>query len=154
MNTAPEYGTAVCYNAETYRTVGFSFEFGGLVDGEQTKDDLMVQILEFFGIEGVWTAIEDEHDRPDINAAAFPNPFNNEITIRFESQGDEHILVDVIDISGRFIKRLFDSQVSTGIHEVRWDGTSTSGDRVSEGMYFYRVNSESRVASGKMLLLH
>ena len=37
MNNSPSYGAGVSYDAGTYRTVGFSFEFGGLQDGERTK---------------------------------------------------------------------------------------------------------------------
>ncbi len=39
----------VGYNAELYHTIGCSFEFGGLVDGERgTKLELMERIIEFF----------------------------------------------------------------------------------------------------------
>ncbi|MCB2221355.1 MAG: T9SS type A sorting domain-containing protein [Bacteroidetes bacterium] len=51
-NENPEYGVTVAYDEGTYRTVGASYEFGGLSDGSSpsTKEDLMAAYLEFFGV--------------------------------------------------------------------------------------------------------
>jgi len=51
-NSSPSYGVGVAYEAENYRTIGTSFEFGGLSDGAGgTKDDLLTVMLDFFGID-------------------------------------------------------------------------------------------------------
>jgi hypothetical protein len=49
-NTTPVYGTTVCYENVVYKTIGSSFEFGGLADGTGTsvKDSLMRKMLDFF----------------------------------------------------------------------------------------------------------
>ena len=51
-NQSPDYGCAVAYDAGTYKTIGTSFEFGGLTDGTypSTKKELMKKILEFFEV--------------------------------------------------------------------------------------------------------
>jgi PKD repeat protein/uncharacterized protein (DUF2141 family) len=51
-NISPAYGTAVAYDAGTYKTIGASHEFGGLSDGNypSTKENLLLSYLEFFGI--------------------------------------------------------------------------------------------------------
>lgn len=49
-NQSPSYGNGVAYDAGTYKSIGCSFEFGGLVDGGSTKDDLMAVILQFLEI--------------------------------------------------------------------------------------------------------
>lgn len=44
-----EFAGMVAFWGEEYRTIGCSFEFGGLVDGEQgTKEDLMQLMIDFF----------------------------------------------------------------------------------------------------------
>jgi len=52
-NQSPVYGTGVAYDAETYKTIGVSHEFGGLIDGNlpSTKKELMQSYLEFFEVE-------------------------------------------------------------------------------------------------------
>jgi hypothetical protein len=51
-NSSPEYTAAVAYDAGNYKTIGTSFEFAGLTDGTSpsTKDELMQEIIDFFGI--------------------------------------------------------------------------------------------------------
>ena len=51
-NFSPIYNCAVAYNSGYYKTIGASFEFGGLTDGisPSTKTELMNKILEFFEV--------------------------------------------------------------------------------------------------------
>ncbi|MBI5475667.1 MAG: M6 family metalloprotease domain-containing protein [Ignavibacteriales bacterium] len=52
VNPSIGYNTAIAYDQGTYRTIGTSFEFGGLNDGASpsTKTELMTAIMGFFGI--------------------------------------------------------------------------------------------------------
>ncbi|MHC1777685.1 MAG: C25 family cysteine peptidase [Lentimicrobium sp.] len=54
QNASPLYYTAIAYDGGTYKTIGSSFEFGGLQDGanRSVKDSLMLQYINFFGISG------------------------------------------------------------------------------------------------------
>jgi hypothetical protein len=153
MNSSPEYNASVSYDAGTYRTVGSSFEFGGLQDGEKTKDDLMIQILEFFNIQGIWTDVKDNQPGASINVASYPNPFREETVIRFESKAQGRVSLEVYNINGQIINRLLDGQISAGVHEVRWDGSNSSGIRVAEGMYFYRLQAGNDIVSGKLMMM-
>lgn len=51
-NQSPAYNCAVAYNEGNYRTIGTSFELGGLVDGNppSTKTILLDEILDFFNV--------------------------------------------------------------------------------------------------------
>lgn len=48
-NASPQYNLTVAYNGSNYRTIGSSFEFGGLINGtgESTKDSLMYKYINF-----------------------------------------------------------------------------------------------------------
>jgi PKD repeat protein len=50
QNSNPEYFAAISYSAENYKTIGSSFEFGGLRDSESrsVKDSLMLEYINFF----------------------------------------------------------------------------------------------------------
>lgn len=52
-NNSPNFGTVIGHDAGDYKTIGSSFEFGGLDDDTYTKDQLMAKYLEFFGFTGV-----------------------------------------------------------------------------------------------------
>jgi len=51
-NASPSYNCAVAYSSGTYRTIGASFEFGGLVDSSppSTKIQLLEAMLDFFNV--------------------------------------------------------------------------------------------------------
>ena len=51
-NSSPVYTTAIAYDGGTYKTIGSSFEFGGLTDAATTgtKDAYMLEIINFFGL--------------------------------------------------------------------------------------------------------
>jgi len=51
-NTTPLYFSAIAYDGGTYKTIGSSFEFSGLTDdaAPSTKDEYMLQIINFFGL--------------------------------------------------------------------------------------------------------
>ncbi|MEN8224253.1 MAG: C25 family cysteine peptidase [Bacteroidota bacterium] len=57
-NNSPAYFAGVAYHAGDYRTIGCSFEFGGLANGSgvNTKMELMERYLNFFGIRKVTEA--------------------------------------------------------------------------------------------------
>jgi PKD repeat protein len=58
-NTSPNYGTAVANDPGSYKTIGVSHEFGGLVDGNSpsTKEELFGAYLEFFGFTNILQAM-------------------------------------------------------------------------------------------------
>ena len=51
-NSSPSYGCAVARDAGTYRSVGASFELGGLQDGAEpsTREALVRAVMDYFGI--------------------------------------------------------------------------------------------------------
>jgi len=52
LNVTPAYINGIAFDGGSYRTIGTSFEFGSLVDGASpsTKEELLVEILDFFGL--------------------------------------------------------------------------------------------------------
>ncbi len=50
-NTTPAYDVAIAHDAGTYKTIGSSYEFGGLIDNlNSTRKNLMLKYLNFFGM--------------------------------------------------------------------------------------------------------
>lgn len=53
-NSNPVYATAVAYDAGSYKTIGSSCEFSGLLDNfNSTRKNLMLQYLNFFGMNPI-----------------------------------------------------------------------------------------------------
>ena len=81
--------------------------------------------------------------------SVYPNPFTETTTIKFSMPEDDHVSIDVYDISGKLIETIFNSDVSA---EQKYT-VEFSGSTLPSGMYFYRMTTNSDVYSGKMMLL-
>jgi len=82
-----------------------------------------------------------------------PNPFNPSTVISFTLPKEEHVRLEIYDIRGRVVRRLFDGVMEAGFKELLWDGRDDSGREVSSGIYFYYLKTEKGVLSRKMVLL-
>jgi hypothetical protein len=151
VNSEPSFGAGVSYDAGTYRTVGFSFELGGLQDGDKNKDDLMIEILDFFNIQGVWTDLAEDSPRINMVSGSYPNPFYSHTAISFETVKTGRVSIDIFNINGTLVSKIFDSETGAGTHEVYWDGTDSFGSPVAGGVYFYRLRSGTMQVSGKLV---
>jgi flagellar hook assembly protein FlgD len=82
-----------------------------------------------------------------------PNPFNPRTTIKYALPRDEQVNITIYDMRGRVVKVLVSEPKSVGTYEVIWDGVDKRGNRVSSGVYFYRIVAGSFQASKRMLLM-
>ena len=60
------------------------------------------------------------------------------------------VTVSVYDVNGRRIARLFDGVEGPGVHQVDWDATNESGDRVPTGLYLVRLRTDRGVGTQKV----
>jgi len=82
-----------------------------------------------------------------------PNPFNPMTKISYELSVSSTVSLTVYDVRGHAVKRLADGPRARGVHTAAWDGTNDAGERVSSGIYFYRLDAGAFVQTRKMLLL-
>jgi PKD repeat protein len=78
----------------------------------------------------------------------YPNPFNPVTTIEFSLAQPGHAKLEVFNIAGQKVTTLVDQYLSSGEHVATWDGSN-----VSSGVYFYRLTTERRADTRKMILL-
>ena len=84
----------------------------------------------------------------------YPNPFNPTTTITFSLAQPERVRLSIHDAAGRLVNRLVEGELfPAGMSEVVWGGRNDSGDRVSSGVYFIRLESPSLLEMGKVVLL-
>ena len=72
----------------------------------------------------------------------YPNPAESAVTIGFTTpdfEGESPVKVKVSSMMGQSLTQLFDGLLTSGYHELRWDGSDASGQRVSGGVYFVEI---------------
>ena len=87
-------------------------------------------------------------------AQNYPNPFNPTTLISFSLPKEAPVTFEIYDMLGVKIRTLMAGENrSAGMYTVSWDGRSDAGVTMPSGVYLYRVNAGSYVASKKMTLL-
>jgi hypothetical protein len=85
---------------------------------------------------------------------AYPNPFNQEISILYSLSEESEVNLNIIDARGRIVKHLLkNKKQSINNYTVRWDGTNDKNVDVSGGVYFTVVNVKGLVDSQKIIFL-
>ncbi len=84
---------------------------------------------------------------------AYPNPFNPTTTLKYEMGSAGPVSIDVLDVSGRKIRSLYNGIQSPGQHEIRWDARDDRGRSMSSGVYLFKVNVNGKQQTAKTLLL-
>jgi len=69
----------------------------------------------------------------------FPNPFNVETTIQLSSDKTTQAYISVHNASGKKVAELINDSFSSGTKNFYWDGTSTEGQKLSNGIYFIHI---------------
>ncbi len=64
-----------------------------------------------------------------------------------------HISLKIFNIQGQLVQTLASGPYPAGQHQVVWDATDRSGNRVSSGMYFYLLQAPDFRQVRKMLLI-
>ena len=148
-------GTGAAITAETsvYKSVLTGFGVEELQSGEQ-RVDFLGAVLDWFAVP---TPIRDGGTaglaRELTLFQNYPNPFNPETEIRFALDGAAPVRLAVFNVLGERVRTLVDGRRAAGTHRVRWNGIDDAGRSVGSGVYFYRLESEGRQLTRRMLLV-
>ena len=84
---------------------------------------------------------------------ASPNPFNPQTVIRFELAAATSLRLDVEDVRGRHLRTLWNGDIRSGVHAIRWDGMTRTGAAAPSGVYLVRLRSAAATATCRVVLL-
>jgi hypothetical protein len=85
----------------------------------------------------------------------YPNPFNPTTTIEYlvPDGALQPVSLVVYDVTGARVRTLVDAPQRGGRYAVEWDGRNEIGQRVSSGVYFYRLVQPGFSSTRKMVVL-
>ena len=78
-----------------------------------------------------------------LTATLSPNPFNPEAVLTFNTSKVGVAKVTMFDVSGRMVRSLVNESLAAGYHDVRIDGRGDNGAKLSSGIYFVKIETES-----------
>jgi cyanophycinase len=87
----------------------------------------------------------------------YPNPFNPETKITYSLPESGLVNLEIYNLIGKKVATLVNEEQNASIHNYSWDGSDKSGNRLSSGVYFLRldanINGDQYTASRKVLLV-
>lgn len=90
--------------------------------------------------------------KPSItNVLNYPNPFSTSTQFVFTITGatvPDQLIIQIFSASGRVVKEITKEElgnlhIGTNVTNYKWDGTDNFGDRLANGVYFYRVMTKN-----------
>ncbi|MDP2364274.1 MAG: SBBP repeat-containing protein [Ignavibacteria bacterium] len=78
----------------------------------------------------------------------FPNPFNPATMINYSITNQNHVILKVYDVLGSEIVTLINEEKPAGSYSVSFDA-----NKLSSGIYFYRLTAGNFIETKKMILL-
>jgi len=149
----------------SYKSVLLSFPFEAIQDNVggnfKSKDTLMNRVLNFFA--DISTGIGDEpfSNLPEsfqLNQN-YPNPFNPSTTISYTihsrgtSKNPNRTVLEIYNLLGQKVRTLVDEAQSPGVYTVVWESETDAGQKVSTGIYFYRLVLGDEFQTRKMMII-
>jgi flagellar hook assembly protein FlgD len=92
---------------------------------------------------------------PDVYRLAqnYPNPFNPTTGISYDIPEKADVFIGVYNVTGQLVKTLVNEEQDAGYYKVEWNGTDEADNKVSSGVYFYRMITDEYSDVKRMTLL-
>lgn len=84
---------------------------------------------------------------------AAPNPLSTRTWLRFRLAAPERVLAEIIDVTGRRVRKLMDAPLPAGDQVVLWDGRDASGAPVPVGVYLLTLTAGAESRSSKLAVI-
>ncbi len=89
-----------------------------------------------------------------LQLSSHPNPFNPQVTIRFEVPQRAFVDIEIFDLRGRRLRRLLNREPhEAGPYTVLWLGNDDAGRALASGVYVARVRAGVWTAAQKLTLV-
>lgn len=102
----------------------------------------------------LFTDFEVINEQTISNFLPYPNPVVNTTRFVFQVTGEipDKIKIQILTASGKIVKEIMKEElgnihVGNNMSDYAWDGTDMYGDRLANGVYFYKVQVESNDGS-------
>ncbi len=128
--------------------------FQALPDGRTSITAVLVGVVEKNTAFAASVELTVETTHEPLAVVVAPNPINPRGTLTFVTTRPGHVRVSLFDVSGRLVRRLYESGAApAGYHDVPIDGKDDRGRSLASGLYFYRIEGIEGVTSGRLTIL-
>ena len=82
----------------------------------------------------------------------YPNPFNPTTKFTFTINSPCRVSLKIYNVMGKLVRTILKEYKKEGTFEVYWNGRDDNHQSISSGIYFYRLSTEGKSITKKMIL--
>ena len=71
----------------------------------------------------------------------------------FSIPTEEYVEIQMFTMDGRLAATLLSKTLGAGLHTIDWDGRDSRGQRVTSGVYFYRISAGDWTQTRKVIYI-
>jgi len=146
----------------------FDITDGSLTNWAEASDVALADtLMYYYGPNGIWWSTTgignggsggNNLPRAYSLSQNFPNPFNPSTRITFDipaSNGSAAVTTTlrVYDLRGALIRTLYSGAIAPGTYTMQWNGKTEGGEKVSSGVYLYRLDAGDFSSTRKMVVV-
>lgn len=107
----------------------------------------------FFGPGGVAGKNDKEDSGKIFLSQNAPNPASGKISIEYQIALTGQVKIKLFNSLGQLVNILVDKPQTPGKYGIVWNGQNLAGNKVSSGIYFYRLEVGGKSTAKKMIYL-
>ena len=152
LSTLPGRMRAKLFDYELLRSVTLSPESSYLIQGgrESREFELIVGTDAFISAHN---SVDGRVPKAFSLSPNFPNPFNAGTSFIYKLPITSHVKIAVVNILGKTVRKLENSEQKAGVYRINWDGRNQAGIEIATGVYFIQIQASDFVRTRKILLL-
>lgn len=129
---------------DNYQKGTATYSFSKLSPGEHTITVKAWDVVNNSSQKTIRFVVQNSQDLSISRVINYPNPFTTKTSFYFEHNHPGtplSVTLQIFTVTGRIIKTIKQDIVSDGFRSqpIDWDGKDEYGDRVAQGIYFYRL---------------
>ncbi len=132
---------------------------GSYPDPKNPSEPIVLTSVEVYDPAADTAIITSVENHPNSDLAstglneAYPNPFNQQVEIKYKLPAQSRIVLKVINLLGQEVLTLVDEDMPAGLHEAAWDGKNRNGQQMEDGIYFATLSVNNELSGTRKLIL-
>ncbi|MDO9068899.1 MAG: T9SS type A sorting domain-containing protein, partial [Deltaproteobacteria bacterium] len=110
-----------------------------------------IRLSEFTGVAGD-PGLPDQAHKTCL-LPCYPNPGGGRLTFSYSLKTPGQVSLKLYDICGRLVQTLVNGKQEAGHHNIDWNSCSQNGQKLSNGIYFYKLSTGDYSAVNKLTIL-
>jgi len=90
----------------------------------------------------------DDDPASGTNYNLFPNPVSTDATFSFSLKSPSNVEISIYNIKGQKVETITSGSMNAGDHNIEWNN-----DKLSNGIYFYKIKTENSTITNKMVIM-